>query len=250
MQPFHRLTATACPLPYANIDTDQLIPARFMKRSRAEGYGGYLLYDMRFLGNDTEVFDFPLNQTSYRNSQIIVARRNFGAGSSREAAVYALADFGIRCVIAPSFGDIFASNAVNNGLLPARVDETDAEALIRFLEENDTELTVDLEEQTISTSRVSVAFAIDPVWRTKLLNGWDDIDITLNQADAIARFRMEDSSRRPWAAAACAMMIPLGLERGSCYRAAPHQGPPSVSPSSPGSCAIAICDALAKVYKS
>jgi 3-isopropylmalate/(R)-2-methylmalate dehydratase small subunit len=199
MQPFHRLTATACPLPYANIDTDQLIPARFMKRSRAEGYGGYLLYDMRFLGNDTEVFDFPLNQTSYRNSQIIVARRNFGAGSSREAAVYALADFGIRCVIAPSFGDIFASNAVNNGLLPARVDETDAEALIRFLEENDTELTVDLEEQTISASRVSVAFAIDPVWRTKLLNGWDDIDITLNQADAIARFRMEDSLRRPWA---------------------------------------------------
>jgi 3-isopropylmalate/(R)-2-methylmalate dehydratase small subunit len=199
MQPFHRLTATACPLPYANIDTDQLIPARFMKRSRAEGYGGYLLYDMRFLGNDTEIFDFPLNQTSYRNSQIIVARRNFGAGSSREAAVYALADFGIRCVIAPSFGDIFASNAVNNGLLPARVDETDAEALIRFLEENDTELTVDLEEQTISASRVSVAFAIDPVWRTKLLNGWDDIDITLNQADAIARFRMEDSSRRPWA---------------------------------------------------
>ena len=200
MQPFHRLTATACPLPYANIDTDQLIPARFMKRSRAEGYGGYLLYDMRFLGNDTEIFDFPLNQTSYRNSQIIVARRNFGAGSSREAAVYALADFGIRCVIAPSFGDIFASNAVNNGLLPARVDETDAEALIRFLEENDTELTVDLEEQTISTSRVSVPFAIDPVWRTKLLNGWDDIDITLNQADAIARFRMEDLSRRPWAA--------------------------------------------------
>jgi 3-isopropylmalate/(R)-2-methylmalate dehydratase small subunit len=103
-------------------------------------------------------------------------------------------------VIAPSFGDIFASNAVNNGLLPARVDETDAEALIRFLEENDTELTVDLEEQTISTSRVSVPFTIDPVWRTKLLNGWDDIDITLNQADAIARFRMEDLSRRPWAA--------------------------------------------------
>ena len=102
-------------------------------------------------------------------------------------------------MIAPSFGDIFASNAVNNGLLPARVDETDAEALIRLLEEDDTELTVDLEEQTISASRVSVAFAIDPVWRTKLLNGWDDIDITLNQADAIARFRMEDSSRRPWA---------------------------------------------------
>ena len=123
MQPFQRLTATACPLPYANIDTDQLIPARFMKRSRAEGYGGYLLHDMRFSGDGAEIADFPLNRSRYRNAQIIVARRNFGAGSSREAAVYALVDYGIRCVIAPSFGDIFASNSVNNGLLPARVDE-------------------------------------------------------------------------------------------------------------------------------
>jgi 3-isopropylmalate/(R)-2-methylmalate dehydratase small subunit len=199
MQPFRRLTATACPLPYANIDTDQLIPARFMKRSRAEGYGGYLLHDMRFSGDNTEIADFPLNQSPYRNSQIIVARRNFGAGSSREAAVYALVDYGIRCVIAPSFGDIFASNSVNNGLLPARVDEKDAETLIRFLEANDTGLTLDLEEQTISANGISVPFAIDSVWRMKLLNGWDDIDLTLNQADAIGLFRREDSSRRPWA---------------------------------------------------
>ena len=199
MQPFHRLTATACPLPYANIDTDQLIPARFMKRSRAEGYGGYLLHDMRFSEDGTNIADFPLNHSAYRNSQIIVARRNFGAGSSREAAVYALVDYGIRCVIAPSFGDIFASNAVNNGLLPAKVDERDGEALIRLLEETHTGLTVDLEEQTILAREVSVPFAIDPVWRTKLLNGWDDIDITLSQADAIEHFRSEDSLRRPWA---------------------------------------------------
>ena len=199
MQPFQRLTATACPLPYTNIDTDQLIPARFMKRSRTEGYGGYLLHDMRFSADGAEITDFPLNRSNYRNSQIIVARRNFGAGSSREAAVYALVDYGIRCVIAPSFGDIFASNSVNNGLLPARVDEKDAETLIRFLEESGTELTVDLEERTISAAEVSVPFAVDPVWRMKLLNGWDDIDLTLNQADAIARFKAEDSSRRPWA---------------------------------------------------
>ncbi|MBB3017423.1 3-isopropylmalate/(R)-2-methylmalate dehydratase small subunit [Microvirga lupini] len=198
MQPFHRLTAPACPLPYANIDTDQLIPARFMKRSRAEGYGGYLLHDMRFSEDGTDIADFPLNKPIYRNSQIIVARRNFGAGSSREAAVYALADYGIRCVIAPSFGDIFASNAVNNGLLPARVDERDAEALIKLLETH-TELTIDLEEQTISAKAMSAPFAIDPVWRTKLLNGWDDIDITLSQADAIEQFREQDSLRRPWA---------------------------------------------------
>ena len=198
MQPFQRLTAAACPLPYANIDTDQLIPARFMKRSRAEGYGGYLLHDMRFTGDGTEIADFPLNQSTYRNSQIIMARRNFGAGSSREAAVYALVDYGIRCVIAPSFGDIFASNSVNNGLLPAKVDERDGEALLRLLEETHAELTVDLEAQTISAKGMSFPFAIDPVWRTKLLNGWDDIDITLSQADAIARFRAEDSVRRPW----------------------------------------------------
>jgi 3-isopropylmalate/(R)-2-methylmalate dehydratase small subunit len=102
-------------------------------------------------------------------------------------------------VIAPSFGDIFASNSVNNGLLPARVDEKDAETLIRFLEESGTGLTVDLEERTISAAEVSVPFAVEPVWRMKLLNGWDDIDLTLNQADAIARFKAEDSSRRPWA---------------------------------------------------
>jgi 3-isopropylmalate/(R)-2-methylmalate dehydratase small subunit len=198
MQPFQCLTATACLLPYANIDTDQLIPARFMKRSRAEGYGGYLLHDMRFSSNGTEIADFPLNQTPYRNAQIIVARRNFGAGSSREAAVYALVDYGIRCVIAPSFGDIFASNSVNNGLLPAKVGERDGEALIGLLQETHAELTVDLEGQTISAKGISVPFAIDPVWRTKLLNGWDDIDITLSQADAIARFREEDSLIRPW----------------------------------------------------
>lgn len=198
MRPFQRLTAPACPLPYANIDTDQLIPARFMKRSRAEGYGGYLLHDMRFSGNGTEIADFPLNQTPHRIAQIIVARRNFGAGSSREAAVYALVDYGIRCVIAPSFGDIFASNAVNNGLLPAKVGERDGEALIGLLQETHAELTVDLEAQSISAKEFSIPFAIDPVWRTKLLNGWDDIDITLSQADAIARFRESDSLIRPW----------------------------------------------------
>lgn len=199
MQPFQRLSATACPLPYANIDTDQLIPARFMKRSRAEGYGGYLLHDMRFAGEGVEIPEFPLNRPAYRNAQIVVARRNFGAGSSREAAVYALVDYGICCVIAPSFGDIFASNSVNNGLLPAKVDEQDAEALMRFLENDGTELTVDLGTQSITAGDVQVPFVVDPVWRMKLLNGWDDIDLTLSQADAIARFTAEDTARRPWA---------------------------------------------------
>jgi 3-isopropylmalate/(R)-2-methylmalate dehydratase small subunit len=199
MQPFRRLVAPACPLPIANIDTDQLIPARFMKRSRAEGYGGYLLHDMRFKSDGTPDPAFPLNQPAFANAQIIVARRNFGAGSSREAAVYALADFGIRCIFAPSFGDIFASNAVNNGLVPAKVSEADAEALLGALGGGARELTVDLEQQTITVGKLALLFEIDSVWRMKLLNGWDDIDLTLSQAGRIAAFADADRSKRPWA---------------------------------------------------
>jgi 3-isopropylmalate/(R)-2-methylmalate dehydratase small subunit len=199
MQPFQCLTATACPLPFANIDTDQLIPARFMKRSRAEGYGSFLLHDMRFSSDGSEIPGFPLNRPDWRNAQIVVARRNFGAGSSREAAVYALVDYGVRCVVAPSFGDIFASNAVNNGLLPACVDEHDAESLIRTLEAGVREITVDLQAQTITTNGVSAPFTVDPVWRMKLLNGWDDIDLTLSQGEAITQFTADDAKKRPWA---------------------------------------------------
>lgn len=199
MQPFRRLVAPACPLPIANIDTDQLIPARFMKRSRAEGYGGYLLHDMRFKSDGTPDPAFPLNQPAFANAQIIVARRNFGAGSSREAAVYALADFGIRCIVAPSFGDIFASNAVNNGLVPAKVSDADAEALLGALGGGARELTVDLEQQTITVGKLALPFEIDSVWRMKLLNGWDDIDLTLSQAGRIAAFAAADRSKRPWA---------------------------------------------------
>jgi 3-isopropylmalate/(R)-2-methylmalate dehydratase small subunit len=199
MQPFRRLVAPACPLPIANIDTDQLIPARFMKRSRAEGYGGYLLHDMRFKSDGKPDPAFPLNQPAFANAQIIVARRNFGAGSSREAAVYALADFGIRCIVAPSFGDIFASNAVNNGLVPAKVSEADAEALLGALGGGARELTVDLEQQTITVGKLALPFEIDSVWRMKLLNGWDDIDLTLSQAGRIAAFADADRSKRPWA---------------------------------------------------
>jgi 3-isopropylmalate/(R)-2-methylmalate dehydratase small subunit len=199
MQPFRRLVGRACPLPVANIDTDQLIPARFMKRSRAEGYGGYLLYDMRFNPDGTPDPTFPLNQPLFANARIIVALRNFGAGSSREAAVYALADFGIRCVVAPSFGDIFASNAVNNGLVPAKVSETDAQALLGAVGDGAPEVTVDLEEQTVAVGELGVRFEIDSVWRMKLLNGWDDIDLTLSQAEQIAAFADADHAKRPWA---------------------------------------------------
>ena len=199
MTPFTTLTATACPLPYASVDTDQLIPARFMSRTRAEGYGPVLLHDVR--RDDTGALDpaFALNHPARADAAVLVARRNFGCGSSREAAVYALVDGGFRVVIAPSFGDIFAANAVNNGLLPALVSEDVAETLLGRITEPGSTLTVDLEARSIDSGTERFSFEIDPIWRTKLLNGWDDLDLTLQHADTIARFAEADAHRRPWA---------------------------------------------------
>ncbi len=181
MRPFRDLQALACPLPIPNIDTDQLIPARFMRRPRSEGYGNFLLHDLRF-DADGEKRDFPLNDPAFSGCEVVIARRNFGSGSSREAAVYALADYGIRVVIAPSFGDIFASNAIKNGLLPARVSEEDAERLLEAgsLVANRT-MSIDLDDQTIAVGNLSVSFSIDPIWKKQLLNGWDDIDMTMSE---------------------------------------------------------------------
>jgi 3-isopropylmalate/(R)-2-methylmalate dehydratase small subunit len=198
MDAFKVLDAQACPLPLSGIDTDQLIPARFMKRSRADGYGDFLLYDLRFDENGQRQPDCPLNFPRWQGAKILVTRRNFGSGSSREAAVYALADYGFTCVIAPSFGDIFASNAVNNGLLPATVSEEDAETLLAGLESSDGSARVDLETCEIRAANLVIPFRIDPVWRTKLLNGWDDIDLTLSNSAAIEAFQVNDAKTRPW----------------------------------------------------
>lgn len=197
MQPFTRLDAVACPLGLANVDTDQLIPARFMSRSRADGYGGYLLYDLR-RQPDGASCNFLLDDPRYSGAKTLVARRNFGTGSSREAAVYALADFGIRCVIAPSFGDIFAANAVKNGVLPATVTEAEAERLLAHLESNAPRLTVDLENRTIYYGSNAITFAIDPVRRLQLLNGWDDLDLTLRHQTEIDGYRLRRRAEQPW----------------------------------------------------
>jgi 3-isopropylmalate/(R)-2-methylmalate dehydratase small subunit len=192
MTPFVRLTAQAIPLPLANVDTDQLIPARFMKRSRSEGYGDALLHDLR--GGPAAVLDDPARA----GAAILVARRNFGSGSSREAAVYALWDYGIRAVLAPSFGDIFASNAAANGLLAATVSEADAETLLAHLA-GPGALTVDLEACTVTAEAAVMPFAVDPVRRLKLLNGWDDFDLTAARAAEIAAWAARDAAARPWA---------------------------------------------------
>ena len=200
MQPLKVLETPAIALPLANVDTDQLIPARFMRRSRAEGYGPCLLYDLRHDPEGAPRAN-PLDDPARAGAALLIARRNFGCGSSREAAVYALMDFGFRCVVAPSFGDIFASNAVKNGLLPARVSEADVEALLAsHAVAQAAPIRVDLQARTISAGNWIASFEIDPVWKTQLLNGWDEIDLTLAEAPKIAAFRASDARARPWAA--------------------------------------------------
>ncbi len=183
MSGFETVIGHPARLPLENVDTDQLIPARFMSRPRSEGYGDFLLHDLR----ETE----PQARLP-EGRQILITARNFGCGSSREAAVYALVDFGIKVVLAPSFGDIFASNAVNNGLLPALVSQ-------EVLDEIAGELRVDLTNRTIHHDGGTAEFQIDPVWQTKLLNGWDDIDLTVQHRDEIEAFKASHHAATPWA---------------------------------------------------
>ncbi len=200
MKPFRTLEGAACPLPLANIDTDQIISARFMKRPRSEGgYGQYLLYDFRF-DEDGKARDFALNDPRYSNARIVIAKRNFGCGSSREPAVYALADYGVTCVIAPSFGDIFASNSIRNGVLPAAVSEADADALLQSAHVlAGLPVRVDLAQQTIVAGNLSVSFDVPMQWKARLINGWDDVDMTRAHAGEIAAFATKYESENTWA---------------------------------------------------
>ena len=199
MEKFVRLAAKACPLPQPNLNTDQILPARYLKWPRSRGLGAVLFADLRFDAEGKERADFPLNLPVWRDARILVAGRNFGGGSSREAAVYAIYDYGLRCVIAPSFGDIFAQNAVKNGLLAAVVAENDAAELAAAVAADpQREVTVDLERQTIGCGNRTYSFSIDPISRNQLLNGWDDVDLTESYRTQILAFRAADRLRRPW----------------------------------------------------
>jgi 3-isopropylmalate/(R)-2-methylmalate dehydratase small subunit len=200
MEKFTTLTGAACPINQSNLNTDQILPARFLKWTRAMGFGKVLFHDLRLDAEGRERPDFPLNKPAWRKATIIISGRNFGCGSSREAAVYALYDFGIRCVIAPSFGDIFAGNAVQNGLLTATVGDTDAAEMMEFAARNpDLPLTVDLEQQLIIGGNQTYKFTIDPIRRMRLLNGWDDLAVTQSYRDRITAFKADDRVKRPWA---------------------------------------------------
>lgn len=200
MEPFRTLEAVAVPLPLANVDTDQIIPARFMKRPRDAGYGGYLFHDLRFDADGREIASFPLHRAPWREAPILVADDNFGCGSSREAAVYALLDFGIRCVIAPSFGDIFKNNAQKNGMLPVVLDgETVAMIRGHLEEEPGARLGVDLARQTVRLGEIGTwRFDIDGFAKRCLLDGLDDIDLTQTHEAAIRAFEHARASETPW----------------------------------------------------
>ncbi len=202
MEAFTTLSATAAPLEPMNVDTDQIIPARFLKSPRGDGYGQFLFHDLRMLGDGTERPDFFLNQPAYRNARILVANANFGCGSSREGAVYALMDYGYRCVVAPSFNDIFYSNSLRNGLLPVRLSAADVIMLRRLVTESPkTVLTVDLPSQTLTVpGKEPVSFIVDPFGKACLLQGADDISFTVGYRAQIEAFEARHSSEHPWLA--------------------------------------------------
>lgn len=199
MQPFTTITAIAAPLDEANIDTNQLCPTRFNKVPRGPKYAQVLFHDLRFNADGSEK-DFVLNREPYRNAGIIVADRNFGCGSSRESAVYALYEFGIRCVVAPSFGDIFANNSCKNGLLPVVLPDAAAAAIrARLGESPGATLTVDLAAQTVTDPAGQVhRFDIHPLRRKCLLEGLDDVARTQQYRQQFEAFEASYRKERPW----------------------------------------------------
>lgn len=200
MKPFTKLTAVAAPLDMANVDTDKIIPARYLRKPREPGYDAYLFYDMRFDAEGRERPEFILNQPAYRKAAILVAGANFGCGSSREGAVYALLDYGIRSVIAPSFGDIHYANELQNGMLPVILPEEICHALRAQLRgEPGAEITVDLESQTVTApDGVAHRFEIDPTYRERLLKGIDDVGLVLQYLPQIEAFEQRHHGEMPW----------------------------------------------------
>ncbi|MFZ4120348.1 MAG: 3-isopropylmalate dehydratase small subunit [Caulobacterales bacterium] len=199
MQPFTRLTAVAAPLAIANIDTDQIIPKQFLSTVERTGLGAGLFYDMRFTPEGNPVEDFVLNQPGYADAGILITGPNFGCGSSREHAPWALQDFGIRCVISESFADIFFNNCFNNGILPIALPADAVAVLLEEARGANHQVAVDLIAQTVTSPTGQVfSFALDPGRKQKLVEGLDDIGLTLKRADAIDAFEARRRMAAPW----------------------------------------------------
>jgi 3-isopropylmalate/(R)-2-methylmalate dehydratase small subunit len=197
MKPFRKHSGVVVPLEKVNVDTDQIIPKQFLKRIERTGFGEFVFYDWRFAGDGKKIGDFVLHAPRYKDASILVAGKNFGCGSSREHAVWALADYGFRVVIASSFADIFANNSLKNGLLTVRLDDAQVEELMRRAKENENyALTVDLENMRVEDEQgFSAPFLMDEFSRHCLLNGLDDIGLTLEQEAEIAAFEAKHPVR-------------------------------------------------------
>jgi len=200
MEKFTSLTGVAAPLPLINVDTDMIIPKQFLKTIKRTGLGANLFDEMRFTQDGAEIPGFVLNKPAYRQAKILVAGDNFGCGSSREHAPWALLDFGIRCVVAPSFADIFYNNCFKNGILPIVLPQEEVDKLMDDAERGaNAILTVDLESQTITgPDGGSISFEVDPFRKHCLLNGLDDIGLTMQNAGAIDAFEAKQAASQPW----------------------------------------------------
>ena len=200
MEKFTQLTGIAAPMPLVNIDTDMIIPKQFLKTIKRSGLGANLFDEMRFDRQGNEVEDFVLNQPQHREAQILVAGDNFGCGSSREHAPWALLDFGIRCVISTSFADIFYNNCFKNGILPIALPQEAIDVLMKDAEKgSNARMDVDLEAQTVTSSDGEVfSFEVDSFKKHCLLNGLDDIGLSLEKAASIDAFEAKMGQARPW----------------------------------------------------
>ena len=200
MDTFDKLSGIAAPLPLINIDTDMIIPKQFLKTIKRSGLGVNLFDEMRYDDDRNEIPDFVLNKPQYRDAEILVAGDNFGCGSSREHAPWAIKDFGIRCVIAPSFADIFYNNCFKNGILPIALPQDQVDVLMKDAEKgSNARIEIDLEAQTITSSDGEVfRFEVDAFKKHCLMNGLDDIGLTMEKAGAIKSFEEQAAQARPW----------------------------------------------------
>ncbi len=197
MKPFRQHTGLVAPLDRANVDTDQIFPKQFLKRSERTGFGQFLFYDWRYSADGTPNPSFVLNEARYRGASILVAGKNFGCGSSREHAPWALGEYGFRVILAPSFADIFANNCFKNGMLPIALNDDAVRGIMRRAQQQQGyQLTIDLERQTIEDAdRLSISFAVSEFQRYCLLEGLDDIGLTLRHEGLIQHYEARNASR-------------------------------------------------------
>ena len=198
MEKFTLLQSISAPLDLVNIDTDMIIPKQFLKTIKRTGLGKNLFHEMRYDLTEQKIPNFILNQPAYQNSQILITGKNFGCGSSREHAPWALLDFGIKCIIAPSFADIFYNNCFKNGILPLALPETDVAELMQLAHNKDNLVSVDLPKQEVRAGNKIYKFEIDNFKKTCLLEGLDDIGLTLQKESKINEFEIQNQQKLPW----------------------------------------------------